>query len=227
MAPVEASPSSSVVYSLSASVLGASPACSAGTALVNAKIPLDFIVGTKGLAPNELVLASKEKPSFAAGFPLAGNLLEQASVKGGHGTAQGASMSRSPACLHKSHRAVLEVVLQSWPRSPGAPASRVAATLTASLGEGGHGLLKVRSVPALRDAHTCPQVALRRKAPRLFCVVASQPRGYPSLELRAGEQLAFDAPRLRRARQGLLNALVSNHWGARSDSCPASPRNLT
>ena len=46
--------------------------------------------------------------------------------------------------------------------------------------------------------------------------------GYPSLELRAGNSwplMGFDCD----VPEKVLEALVSNHWGARSDSCPALP----
>ena len=72
----------------------------------------------------------------------------------------------------------------------------------------------------LRDAHTYPQVA-RRKG-ESFRVPASQAWGYPSLELRAGNSwplMGFDCD----VPEKVLEALVSNHWGARSDSCPALP----
>ena len=72
----------------------------------------------------------------------------------------------------------------------------------------------------LRDAHTHPQVA-RRKG-ESFRVPASQAWGYPSLELRAGNSwplMGFDCD----VPEKVLDALVSNHWGARSDSCPALP----
>ena len=72
----------------------------------------------------------------------------------------------------------------------------------------------------LRDAHTYPQVARRKGAS--FRVPASQAWGYPSLELRAGNSwplMGFDCD----VPEKVLDALVSNHWGARSDSCPALP----
>ena len=72
----------------------------------------------------------------------------------------------------------------------------------------------------LRDAHTYPQVARRQGAS--FRVPASQAWGYPSLELRAGNSwplMGFDCD----VPEKVLEALVSNHWGARSDSCPALP----
>ena len=72
----------------------------------------------------------------------------------------------------------------------------------------------------LRDAHTHPQVARRKGAS--FRVPASQAWGYPSLELRAGNSwplMGFDCD----VPEKVLDALVSNHWGARSDSCPALP----
>ena len=72
----------------------------------------------------------------------------------------------------------------------------------------------------LRDAHTYPQVA--RGQGSSFRVPASQAWGYPSLELRAGNSwplMGFDCD----VPEKVLDALVSNHWGARSDSCPALP----
>ena len=72
----------------------------------------------------------------------------------------------------------------------------------------------------LRDAHTYPQVA-RRKG-ESFRVPASQAWGYPSLELRAGNSwplMGFDCD----VPEKVLEALVCNHWGARSDSYPALP----
>ena len=72
----------------------------------------------------------------------------------------------------------------------------------------------------LRDAHTYPQVA-RRKG-ESFRVPASQAWGYPSLELRAGNSwplMGFDCD----VPEKVLDALVSNHWGARSDAQPALP----
>ena len=72
----------------------------------------------------------------------------------------------------------------------------------------------------LRDAHTYPQVARRQGAS--FRVPASQAWGYPSLELRAGNSwplMGFDCD----VPEKVLEALVSNHWGARSDVCPALP----
>ena len=72
----------------------------------------------------------------------------------------------------------------------------------------------------LRDAHTHPQVA-RRKG-ESFRVPASQAWGYPSLELRAGNSwplMGFDCD----VPEKVLDALVSNHWGARSDAQPALP----
>ena len=72
----------------------------------------------------------------------------------------------------------------------------------------------------LRDAHTYPQVARSQGAS--FRVPASQAWGYPSLELRAGNSwplMGFDCD----VPEKVLEALVSNHWGARSDSCPALP----
>ena len=72
----------------------------------------------------------------------------------------------------------------------------------------------------LRDAHIYPQVARRQGAS--FRVPASQAWGYPSLELRAGNSwplMGFDCD----VPEKVLDALVSNHWGARSDSCPALP----
>ena len=72
----------------------------------------------------------------------------------------------------------------------------------------------------LRDAHTYPQVA-RRKG-ESFRVPASHAWVYPSLELRAGNSwplMGFDCD----VPEKVLDALVSNHWGARSDSCPALP----
>ena len=72
----------------------------------------------------------------------------------------------------------------------------------------------------LWDAHTYPQVARRQGAS--FRVPASQAWGYPSLELRAGNSwplMGFDCD----VPEKVLEALVSNHWGARSDVCPALP----
>ena len=72
----------------------------------------------------------------------------------------------------------------------------------------------------LRDAHTYPQVARSQGAS--FRVPASQAWGYPSLELRAGNSwplMGFDCD----VPEKVLEALVSNHWGARSDVCPALP----
>ena len=72
----------------------------------------------------------------------------------------------------------------------------------------------------LRDAHTYPQVA--RSQGESFRVPASQAWGYPSLELRAGNSwplMGFDCD----VPEKVLEALVSNHWGARSDVCPALP----
>ena len=72
----------------------------------------------------------------------------------------------------------------------------------------------------LRDAHTYPQVARGQGAS--FRVPASQAWGYPSLELRAGNSwplMGFDCD----VPEKVLEALVSNHWGARSDVCPALP----
>ena len=72
----------------------------------------------------------------------------------------------------------------------------------------------------LRDAHTYPQVARRQGAS--FRVPASQAWGYPSLELRAGNSwplMGFDCD----VPEKVLDALVSNHWGARSDSCSPCP----
>ena len=72
----------------------------------------------------------------------------------------------------------------------------------------------------LRDAHTYPQVARRQGAS--FRVPASQAWGYPSLELRAGNSwplMGFDCD----VPEKVLEALVSNHWGARSDAQPALP----
>ena len=72
----------------------------------------------------------------------------------------------------------------------------------------------------LRDAHTYPQVARSQGAS--FRVPASQAWGYPSLELRAGNSwplMGFDCD----VPEKVLEALVSNHWGARSDACPALP----
>ena len=72
----------------------------------------------------------------------------------------------------------------------------------------------------LRDAHTYPQVA--RGQGESFRVPASQAWGYPSLELRAGNSwplMGFDCD----VPEKVLDALVSNHWGARSDAQPALP----
>ena len=72
----------------------------------------------------------------------------------------------------------------------------------------------------LRDAHTYPQVARSQGAS--FRVPASQAWGYPSLELRAGNSwplMGFDCD----VPEKVLDALVSNHWGARSDAQPALP----
>ena len=72
----------------------------------------------------------------------------------------------------------------------------------------------------LRDAHTYPQVARGQGAS--FRVPASQAWGYPSLELRAGNSwplMGFDCD----VPEKVLDALVSNHWGARSDAQPALP----
>ena len=72
----------------------------------------------------------------------------------------------------------------------------------------------------LRDAHTHPQVA-RRKG-ESFRVPASQAWVFAYLELRAGNSwplMGFDCD----VPEKVLEALVSNHWGARSDSCPALP----
>ena len=72
----------------------------------------------------------------------------------------------------------------------------------------------------LRDAHTYPQVARGQGAS--FRVPASQAWGYPSLELRAGNSwplMGFDCD----VPEKVLEALVGNHWGARSDVCPALP----
>ena len=66
----------------------------------------------------------------------------------------------------------------------------------------------------LRDAHTYPQVA--RSQGESFRVPASQAWCYPSLELRAGNSwplMGFDCDVLEK----VLDALVSNHWGACSD----------
>ena len=72
----------------------------------------------------------------------------------------------------------------------------------------------------LRDAHTYPQVARRKGAS--FRVPASQAWGFAYLELRAGNSwplMGFDCD----VPEKVLDALVSNHWGARSDVCPALP----
>ena len=72
----------------------------------------------------------------------------------------------------------------------------------------------------LQDAHTYPQVARSQGAS--FRVPASQAWGYPSLELRAGNSwplMGFDCD----VPEKVLEALVSNHWGARSDAHPALP----
>ena len=72
----------------------------------------------------------------------------------------------------------------------------------------------------LRDAHTYPQVARSQGAS--FRVPASQAWDYPSLELRAGNSwplMGFDCD----VPEKVLEALVSNHWGARSDAQPALP----
>ena len=71
----------------------------------------------------------------------------------------------------------------------------------------------------LRDAHTYPQVARSQGAS--FRVPASQAWGYPSLELRAGNSwplMGFDCD----VPEKVLEALVSNHWGAVDHIIPQS-----
>ena len=135
----------------------------------------------------------------------------------------------SPAPRQSVRRAmILQIVVGSWCLLWVAPGSAVSRR---SPGAWAFGRRKPQQLaldfaPAqvrshgLRDAHTYPQVARGQGAS--FRVPASQAWGYPSLELRAGNSwplMGFDCD----VPEKVLDALVSNHWEARSDVCPALP----
>ena len=76
----------------------------------------------------------------------------------------------------------------------------------------------------LRDAHTYPQVA--RSQGESFRVPASQAWGYPSLELRAGNSLAFDGLSIATCPKRCWRRWLAI-TGGRARMCARPCRNLT